>query len=148
MGYKTNPGRKHHSCPKIFYHARKRTTEFLLRPKGWFLKQSELGLNFLCWWHTEKQMIPHIQYKDKTIVLCWFIGYSWTYSGSIRYGLWYQAPLTMKTKFWTLPQITIIICFRARRTQPNYNGRTYWERIKRCIFLSTNLNIVLILPSL
>jgi hypothetical protein len=33
--------------------------------------KSELGFEFSLHGHTEKQMIPHIQYKDKTIVfLC------------------------------------------------------------------------------
>lgn len=38
-------------------------------PEGDFIKNSELGFDiFLADGHTEKQMIPHIQYKDKTIV--------------------------------------------------------------------------------
>jgi glyoxylase-like metal-dependent hydrolase (beta-lactamase superfamily II) len=44
---------------------------FIKRPDGDFLKQSELGFGiFFADGHTEKQMIPHIQYKDKTIVFC------------------------------------------------------------------------------
>jgi hypothetical protein len=49
-----------------------RATEFYQKAEGDFLEQSELGLNFLCWWSYRKQMIPHIQYKGKTIVL-WLI---------------------------------------------------------------------------
>ncbi|MBU2062749.1 MAG: MBL fold metallo-hydrolase [Bacteroidetes bacterium] len=44
---------------------------FIKRPDGEFLEQSELGFGiFFADGHTEKQMIPHIQYKDKTIVFC------------------------------------------------------------------------------
>lgn len=41
---------------------------FIQRPAGDFLEQSELGFGILFVdGHTEKQMIPHIQYQDKTI---------------------------------------------------------------------------------
>ena len=44
---------------------------FVKRAEGDFLAQSELGFGiFFADGHTEKQMIPHIQYKDKTIVFC------------------------------------------------------------------------------
>ncbi|MFV8341474.1 MBL fold metallo-hydrolase [Flavobacterium sp. XS2P39] len=44
---------------------------FIKRPEGDFLKKSELGFGILfADGHTEKQMIPHIQYQDKTIVFC------------------------------------------------------------------------------
>lgn len=44
---------------------------FIQRPEGDFLEKSELGFGiFFADGHTEKQMIPHIQYKDKTIVFC------------------------------------------------------------------------------
>ncbi|WP_369765946.1 MBL fold metallo-hydrolase [Flavobacterium sp. WC2429] len=44
---------------------------FIKRPEGDFLDKSELGFGiFFADGHTEKQMIPHIQYKDKTIVFC------------------------------------------------------------------------------
>lgn len=44
---------------------------FIKRPDGDFLSTSELGFGiFFADGHTEKQMIPHIQYKDKTIVFC------------------------------------------------------------------------------
>ena len=44
---------------------------FIKRAEGDFLTQSELGFGiFYADGHTEKQMIPHIQYKDKTIVFC------------------------------------------------------------------------------
>ena len=44
---------------------------FIKRPGSDFLPQSELGFGiFFADGHTEKQMIPHIQYKDKTIVFC------------------------------------------------------------------------------
>lgn len=44
---------------------------FIQRPEGDFLAKSELGFAiFFADGHTEKQMIPHIQYKDKTIVFC------------------------------------------------------------------------------
>ena len=44
---------------------------FIKRAEGDFLAQSELGFGiFFADGHTEKQMIPHIQYKDKTIVFC------------------------------------------------------------------------------
>jgi glyoxylase-like metal-dependent hydrolase (beta-lactamase superfamily II) len=42
---------------------------FIERPDGDFLEKSELGFGiFFADGHTEKQMIPHIQYQDKTIV--------------------------------------------------------------------------------
>ncbi|WP_111707144.1 MBL fold metallo-hydrolase [Lutibacter citreus] len=42
---------------------------FVNLPKGDFIKNSELGFDILLAnGHTEKQMIPHIQYKGKTIV--------------------------------------------------------------------------------
>jgi glyoxylase-like metal-dependent hydrolase (beta-lactamase superfamily II) len=42
---------------------------FVKRPEGDFLEKSELGFGvFFADGHTEKQMIPHIQYQDKTIV--------------------------------------------------------------------------------
>lgn len=45
--------------------------EFIKRPKSNFLASSEVGFGILFVdGHTEKQMIPHIQYKDKTIVFC------------------------------------------------------------------------------
>ncbi|MFE3869620.1 MBL fold metallo-hydrolase [Flavobacterium sp. ZS1P70] len=44
---------------------------FIKRPEGDFLEKSELGFGiFFADGHTEKQMIPQIQYKDKTIVFC------------------------------------------------------------------------------
>jgi len=44
---------------------------FIKRPESDFLSQSELGFGiFFADGHTEKQMIPQIQYKDKTIVFC------------------------------------------------------------------------------
>lgn len=44
---------------------------FIQRPKGDFLNQSELGFGiFFADGHTEKQMLPQIQYKEKTIVFC------------------------------------------------------------------------------
>ena len=44
---------------------------FIQRPEGDFLVKSELGFGILFVdGHTEKQMIPHIQYQDKTIVFC------------------------------------------------------------------------------
>jgi hypothetical protein len=39
-----------------------------IKRRGDFLEQSELGFGiFFADGHTEKQMIPHIQYKDKTL---------------------------------------------------------------------------------
>ena len=44
---------------------------FIKRPESDFLGQCELGFGiFYADGHTEKQMIPHIQYQDKTIVFC------------------------------------------------------------------------------
>ena len=44
---------------------------FIQRSEGDFLEKSELGFGiFFVDGHTEKQMIPHIQYKGKTIVFC------------------------------------------------------------------------------
>lgn len=44
---------------------------FIKRPKGDFLQESEVGFGiFFADGHTEKQMIPHINYKGKTIVFC------------------------------------------------------------------------------
>jgi glyoxylase-like metal-dependent hydrolase (beta-lactamase superfamily II) len=44
---------------------------FIKRPEADFLSTSELGFGiFFADGHTEKQMIPHIQYQDKTIVFC------------------------------------------------------------------------------
>lgn len=44
---------------------------FIQRPENDFLSKSELGFGILFVdGHTEKQMIPHIQYQDKTIVFC------------------------------------------------------------------------------
>ncbi|WP_158730387.1 MULTISPECIES: MBL fold metallo-hydrolase [unclassified Flavobacterium] len=44
---------------------------FIKRPEGDFLEKSELGFGiFFVDGHTEKQMIPHIQYKGRTIVFC------------------------------------------------------------------------------
>ena len=44
---------------------------FIKRPEGDFLETSELGFGiFFADGHTEKQMIPHIKYQDKTIVFC------------------------------------------------------------------------------
>ncbi|TDE00378.1 MBL fold metallo-hydrolase [Flavobacterium sandaracinum] len=44
---------------------------FIQRPEGDFLEKSELGFGiFFADGHTEKQMIPHIQYQEKTIVFC------------------------------------------------------------------------------
>lgn len=44
---------------------------FIQRPEGDFLSTSELGFGILFVdGHTEKQMIPHIQYQGKTIVFC------------------------------------------------------------------------------
>jgi len=44
---------------------------YIKRPEGDFLPTSELGFGILFVdGHTEKQMIPHIQYQDKTIVFC------------------------------------------------------------------------------
>lgn len=44
---------------------------FIQRPEEDFLVKSELGFGILFVdGHTEKQMIPHLQYQDKTIVFC------------------------------------------------------------------------------
>lgn len=44
---------------------------FIQIPDGNFLDKSELGFGiFFADGHTEKQMIPHIQYQGKTIVFC------------------------------------------------------------------------------
>jgi hypothetical protein len=44
---------------------------FIKRNKTDFLEKSELDFGiFFVDGHTEKQMIPHIQYKGKTIVFC------------------------------------------------------------------------------
>jgi glyoxylase-like metal-dependent hydrolase (beta-lactamase superfamily II) len=44
---------------------------FVQRPEDDYLVKSELGFGILFVdGHTEKQMIPHIQYQDKTIVFC------------------------------------------------------------------------------
>jgi glyoxylase-like metal-dependent hydrolase (beta-lactamase superfamily II) len=44
---------------------------FIQRPEDDFLVKSELGFGILFVnGHTEKQMIPHIQYQNKTIVFC------------------------------------------------------------------------------
>jgi glyoxylase-like metal-dependent hydrolase (beta-lactamase superfamily II) len=43
--------------------------KFITRPEGDYLAESELGFGiFFADGHTEKQMIPHITYNDKTIV--------------------------------------------------------------------------------
>ena len=45
--------------------------QFIKRPEGDFLAASELGFGvFFADGHTEKQMIPHINYNGKTIVFC------------------------------------------------------------------------------
>ena len=44
---------------------------FIQRPEESYLVKSELGFGILFVdGHTEKQMIPHLQYQDKTIVFC------------------------------------------------------------------------------
>ena len=44
---------------------------FIQRPEEDYLVKSELGFGILFVdGHTEKQMIPHVQYQDKTIVFC------------------------------------------------------------------------------
>ncbi len=44
---------------------------FIQRPEGDFLSTSELGFGiFFVDGHTEKQMIPHIQFEGKTLVFC------------------------------------------------------------------------------
>ena len=44
---------------------------FIKRPEGDLLDKSELDFGiFFADGHTEKQMLPHIQYQDKTIVFC------------------------------------------------------------------------------
>lgn len=44
---------------------------FIQRPEGDFLEKSELGFGiFFADGHTEKQMLPHIQYQGKTFVFC------------------------------------------------------------------------------
>ena len=44
---------------------------FIKRPQGDLLSNSELGFGILFVdGHTEKQMIPHLKYQDKTIVFC------------------------------------------------------------------------------
>jgi len=44
---------------------------FIQRPQGDYLTKSELDFDiFFVDGHTEKMMLPHIQYQDKTIVFC------------------------------------------------------------------------------
>lgn len=44
---------------------------FIKKPEGDFLEKSELDFGiFYVDGHTEKMMLPHIQYQDKTIVFC------------------------------------------------------------------------------
>jgi hypothetical protein len=54
---------------------------FIKRPET-FSEQSELGFGIFFADHTDKQMIPHIQYKGKTIVLWRLLattGYPYSY---------------------------------------------------------------------
>lgn len=45
--------------------------QFIKRPEGDFLEKSELGFGILFVdGHTEKQMIPHIEYNGNTLVFC------------------------------------------------------------------------------
>ncbi|THF47699.1 MBL fold metallo-hydrolase [Flavobacterium supellecticarium] len=45
--------------------------QFIQRPDGDYLEKSELGFGiFFVDGHTEKQMIPHIEYNGKTLVFC------------------------------------------------------------------------------
>jgi glyoxylase-like metal-dependent hydrolase (beta-lactamase superfamily II) len=45
--------------------------KFIKRAEGDFLEKSELGFGiFFADGHTEKQMLPHIQYQGKTFVFC------------------------------------------------------------------------------
>jgi hypothetical protein len=48
-----------------------RQLNFIKRPEGDYLEQSELDSEFFADGHTDKQMIPHIQYNGKTIL--WLI---------------------------------------------------------------------------
>jgi glyoxylase-like metal-dependent hydrolase (beta-lactamase superfamily II) len=44
---------------------------FIQKPNSDFIENSELGFGiFFADGHTEKQMIPHIKFQDKTIVFC------------------------------------------------------------------------------
>ena len=44
---------------------------FITKPEDHFLAKSELDFGiFFVDGHTEKMMLPHIQYQDKTIVFC------------------------------------------------------------------------------
>jgi hypothetical protein len=67
MGNKTKSERRL-LLSKYFADARKRNL-ILSRPEGDFLEQSELGFGifFFADGHTDKQMIPHIQYKARRL---------------------------------------------------------------------------------
>jgi hypothetical protein len=59
---------------EIFCRCKKAGNLILSKGEGDFLEQSELGFGiFFADGHTDKQMIPHIQYKGKTIVYGGFI---------------------------------------------------------------------------
>jgi hypothetical protein len=69
MGNKTKSEREGFFCRKIFCRCKKAGSLILSKGEGDFLEQSELGFGIFFADHTDKQMIPHIQYKGKTIVL-------------------------------------------------------------------------------
>jgi hypothetical protein len=84
-GLQTKPGEKHRSCLKIL--PMQEADRILSKdPTAISWKNQNWVLIFFADGHTEKQMIPHIQYKDKNC-FCAFIGYSGHIPVSIRYGL-------------------------------------------------------------
>ena len=98
--------------------------KYIASPKGIFLKNSATGFDiFFANGHTEKQMIPMIKYKDKTV--CFMADLLPTAGHvSLPFIMGYDTrPLiTLKEKevFLNLLQVKIIIYFGTRRSTRNH----------------------------
>jgi hypothetical protein len=119
---------------------------FIQRPEGDFLEKSELGFGiFFADGHTEKQMIPHIQYKDKTIVFCADL-LSTAGHIPIPYVMGYDTRplLTMPEKEKFMNEPNHFMFFWAMHTMQSSFYKKPKDSLSRD-FLRTNLNIVLII---
>jgi hypothetical protein len=83
MGHKTKSQRKSFLLVGILPMQESGQLSFIQRPEGDFIEKSELFGIFFADGHTEKQMIPHIYYKDKTIVFALIYWPQLTYSCSV-----------------------------------------------------------------
>jgi hypothetical protein len=85
MGNGTESKRKAFLLKEYKPYKRKRTIKFHL-----IETQKIADFDFVYGWSYRKQMLPKIQYQDKTLVLWQIVANNWAYSVALCYGIMIQ----------------------------------------------------------